>query len=161
MIDKNQAVINFLGQCDSLTADHRSIYFNFVDADDGDAQIITLSNDVSLNKKYIDGTVLKNYLFTLLIFKSLSQNAIVTEAGYPHENVEDMSAVQEIMDWVNEQNDLHNYPDFGEYCTIESMETTSENPTLEGVNTDVTPVIGMYSFTIRIEYLDQSKKIWG
>lgn len=160
MSDKNTAVINYLSQCNSLRSNDHGLFFNFMDAQDSSAQIMTMANDVALNRKYIDGSALKNYLFTLLIFKSLSTNAVVTEEGYPHENVEDMSEVQAVMDWVNEQNDLHNFPDFGEDCVVESIGTTTENPTLEGINTDVTPALGMYSFTIRIEYLDKSKVIW-
>lgn len=161
MSDKNKAVIDYLSQCNAITSNDHGLFFNFMDAQDSSAQIMTMANDVSLNQKFIDGSALKNYLFTLLIFKSLSPNALVTEDGYPHENVEDMSEVQAVIDWINEQNDLHNFPDFGNDCIVESIETTTENPTLEGINTEVTPALGMYSLTIRIEYLDKSKVIWG
>lgn len=163
MSDKNQAVINYLAQCNQLTQNENGLYFNFIDAQDSSAQIITMSNDLSLNRRYIDGSTLKQYLFTLLIFKSISSNPIVTAVSstpFSNENVEDMSAVQAVMDWINEQNDLHNFPSFGPDALVQSIETTTENPNLEGVNTESTPILGMYSFTIRIEYIDFSKKIW-
>lgn len=158
MIDKNQAVIDFLLQCTDIA--NSELYFNFINAQDDNKQIITESNEKFSNRTYIDGSVLKQYTFTLIDFKSITDSALVLIQNYQNENVVDVSDVQALINWVNNQNKLRNFPDFGEDCEIQSIETTSENPNFEGVNTEVTPILAMYSISIRIEYIDNSEKLW-
>lgn len=158
-VDKNKAVIDFLLQCPDIA--NSQLYFNFINAEDGNKQIVTLENDTYSHKSYIDGSVLKQYTFTLLSFKSITDSSIITLPGYENENVSDLSDVQTLMDWVNNQNDLNNFPDFGADCDVQSIKTTTDNPKYEGVNPEVTPILAMYSMSIVIEYIDNSKKIWG
>ncbi len=158
MIDKNQAIIDFLLQCPDIA--NSELYFNFINAEDDNKQIITESNDKFSNRSYIDGSVLKQYTFTLIDFKSITDSALVLIQDYPNENVVDVSDVQALINWINEQNKLQNFPNFGEDCEIQSIETTSENPNFEGINTEVTPILAMYSISIKIEYIDNSEKLW-
>jgi len=158
MTDKNQAIIDFLLQCPDIA--NSELYFNFINAEDDNKQIITESNDKFSNRSYIDGSVLKQYTFTLIDFKSITDSALVLIQDYPNENVVDVSDVQALINWINEQNKLQNFPDFGEDCEIQSIETTSENPNFEGINTEVTPTLAMYSISIKIEYIDNSEKLW-
>lgn len=159
MVDKNQAIIDFLLDCPQLM--YNSVFFNAINAKDNDKQIITQSNDASLNSKYIDGSVLRRYTFTLIDFRSVIYQPLPKVEGYTSENVEELFDVQSIMDWVNEQADLQNYPDFGEDCVIDSMRTTSDNPNLNGIDTNVTPALAKYSMSIQIDYLDTSKAVWN
>lgn len=158
-IDKNQAVIDFLLQCPAIL--NNPLYFNFLNAQDESKQMITQANDITLNKKYIDGSILKRYTFTLIDFRSVAFQPIPKIEGYTSENVEEMLDVQGIIDWVNEQSDSENYPDFGEDCYIDNMKTTSDNPNLNGVDTSVTPALAKYSMSIQIDYIDNAKKIWN
>lgn len=157
-VDKNNAVIEFLLQCPYIEGD--PLYFNYINAKNDAKQIMTVANDVALNKRYVDGSVLKRFLFTLIDFKTISDTALLVNymAGATNENVEEMAAVQKVVDWIHEQNDNHNFPNFGENCLIQTMGTTTENPTLDGVNPDAQ--LAMYSITIQIDYIDLSKKIW-
>lgn len=157
-VDKNQAVIDFLIQCPTIA--ENPLFFNFLDAEDDSKQIVTQANDVLMNKNYIDGSVLKRYTFTIIDFRAVSLQPIPKVEGYNSENVEELLDVQGIIDWVNEQADLENYPDFGENCMIDSMKTTSNNPSLNGVDTQVTPALAKYSMSIQIDYVDTTKKIW-
>lgn len=159
MVDKNQAIIDFLLNCPQIA--YNPVFFNAINAKDNDKQIITQANDVSLNSKYIDGSILKRYIFTLIDFRSVIYQPLPKVEGYVNENVEEMLDVQSIMDWVNEQADLQNYPDFGENCIIDSMSTTSDNPNLNGIDTNVTPALAKYSMSIQIDYLDTSKAVWN
>jgi PhoPQ-activated pathogenicity-related protein len=159
MVDKNQAIIDFLLNCPQIA--YNPVFFNAINAKDNDKQIITQANDVSLNSKYIDGSILKRYIFTLIDFRSVIYQPLPKVEGYMNENVEEMLDVQSIMDWVNEQADLQNYPDFGENCIIDSMSTTSDNPNLNGIDTNVTPALAKYSMSIQIDYLDTSKAVWS
>lgn len=158
MADKNQAVIDFLLTCPQLS--QNPVFFNYINAKDDNKQIITLSNDISLNETYIDGGVLKRYSFTLIDFKSITDMAIPKAEGYTSENVEDMLDVQTIIDWVTEQADARNYPDFGDDYIIDSMRVLTDNPNLNGIDTTATPALAKYSFTVQIDYLDNSKRVW-
>lgn len=156
-VDKNQAVIDFLLTCPAIRDSY--LYFNFTQADDNNKQILTLANEKALHKQYIDGTVDKQYTFTLIDFKAVTPKPIVE--GKTDENVDDMVQVQEIIDWVMEQEDLHNYPNFGETCKIDSMRALTDNPNLNGIDSTIAPALAKYSVSIQIDYLDISKKVWN
>ena len=167
MVDKNQAVIDFLLTCPKINSN--PLFFNFLNAKDNNKQIITQANDTAIDKVYVDGSILKRYTFTIIDFRSVTFEPIpknlpipgtTTTTDYVSENVEEMFDVQGILDWVTEQADALNYPDFGEDCEIDSMRTTSTNPNLNGVDTSVTPALAKYSISIQIDYLDKTKAIW-
>ncbi len=156
--DKNQAIIEYLITCPQIR--DNPLFFNFIQAKDDTKQFVTIANDKSVQKPYIDGSVLKQYTFTIIDYKSIAYQAIVKQAGYVNENVEEMLDVQGIIDWINEQENIHNYPDFGEDCEIENMEVLTENPRLNGVDTSLSPALAKYSIAIRINYIDNSKRLW-
>ena len=159
MADKNKAIIDYLLTCDAIR--NSSLYFNFVNAKNDTKQIIADSNDTATDKVYLDGTVLKQYQCTLINFISLSTKPIVKLEGYADENVTDLQTLQAIIDWINEQNDARNFPDFGANCFVEKISTTSNNPNLNGIDASTTPALAKYSITIRVEYLDSAKVIWN
>lgn len=167
MADKNQAVIDFLLTCPKINSN--PVFFNFLNAKDNNKQIITQTNDRALDKQYVDGSVLRRYTFTIIDFRSVTfepipKNTIIpgttTYTDYTSENVDEMLDVQGILDWVETQSEARNYPDFGTDCEIDNMKTTSTNPSLNGVDTSVTPALAKYSIGIQIDYLDKSKAIW-
>lgn len=157
-MDKNQAVIDYLIQCPAIK--NSPLYFNFINAKDNNKEIVTLTNDKSMNRTYIDGSVLRRYTFTIIAFKSMTSNPIVKQPGYTNENVEDMLDVQGVIDWITEQNEILNFPNFGEGYLIDEIQALSDNPGLNGVDSNVTPALAKYSISIRIQYLDYTKKIW-
>ena len=157
-MDKYQATIDFLIQCPTIA--QNPLFFNFLDAKDNSKQIITQADDISLNEKYIDGSVLKRFTFSLVDFRSVVYQPLPKVPDHSTENVEDIIDVQGIIDWVNEQADLENYPNFGSDCMIDSMKTTSDTPNLNGVDTQVTPPLAKYSMSIQIDYIDKSKAVW-
>ena len=158
-VDKNQAMITYMCTCPQIA--ESPLYFNFVNAKAEDKQFVTNVSNKSINKPYIDGSVLKRYSFTIMDYRSIAYQAVVKQEGYPNENVDELLDVQGIIDWIDEQNDAENYPDFGDDCIIEEIRTTSENPNLNSVNTQVTPALAKYSVTIQVDYLDTSKKIFS
>lgn len=158
MGDKNQAVIDFLMTCPKIA--NNKLFFNFINGKDNDKQFVTVANDKSVNRPYIDGSVLKRYTFTIIDYRSVAYQALVVGGGYPNENVEEMFDVQSIMDWIEEQADAQNFPDFGSECIIDSMRTLADTPRLNGVDTNVTPVLAKYSMSIQIDYIDISKRIY-
>lgn len=164
MEDKNQAVIDFLITCPIIQAN--PLFFNFINAKDKSKQVTAIATNTSINRKYIDGSVLKRYLFSITDFCSVSFQAVpkvqvgTTEPQLISENVADLQLVQDLMDWIIEQADAYNFPDFGEDCVIEEMTVTTNTPNLNGVDTQVTPPLAKYTITIQIDYLDTSKMLW-
>ena len=49
-------------------------------------------------------------------------------------NLECMNFVQGFMDWLEEQNNRKNYPDFGAGCEIETIELLQNMPNFAGIN---------------------------
>ncbi|MBO6252311.1 MAG: hypothetical protein J6O49_01475 [Bacteroidaceae bacterium] len=156
-VDKNQAVIDFLLTCPAIRDSY--LYFNFTQAEDNNKQIITLANEKALHKHFIDGSVEKQYTFTIIDFKAVTPKPVVE--GRVDENVDDMVQVQDIIDWVTEQSDNRNYPDFGEDNEVEDIRALTDNPNLNGIDSTMSPALAKYSISIQIDYLDTSKVIWN
>lgn len=157
MVDKNKAVIDYLTQCEDIA--DSPLYFNLINAEDNSIQMITTAEDKSISRTYVDGSKRKRYTFNLITFKTISDKELV--AGYSNENVDELQDVQKLIDWISEQQDLHNYPDFGEECIIDSIDTTTDIPRYDGINVQMNPPLAMYTISIVIEYLDISKQIWN
>lgn len=157
-MDKNKATINFIATYPGIETS--PIFVNFINAKDNDVQILTDDNDKSINRKFVDGSVMKQYTFSIVITKSITSMAIAKD-GIIGENIDDLADMQAFMDWVNEQGENQIYPDFGEQCVIEEMHTTAENPSIDGINTEVSPALALYSMEIRIDYIDYSKVLWS
>ena len=158
-IDKNQAVVDYLLQCEDVY--NNPVYFNLINAKDNSIQILTTAEDKATSRQFVDGSINKRYTFNLIIFKSISEMELVKADGYTNENIEELKDVQKLIDWVQEQQELHNYPDFGEHCHIDSIDTETDEPRYNGINTEVTPPLAMYNISIIIEYLDTSKTIYN
>lgn len=157
-VNKEQAIIDFLRDCPAIIAN--PLFFNFIDAKSDNRQLITTGNEISTNKTFIDGSVLKRYTFTIIDFKSVAYQAIVNVPGYTNENVEEFIDVQALIDWVNDKADNRQFPNFGSNCEIETMKVLTDNPVLNGTDTQVKPALAKYSFSIQIEYIDTSKALY-
>lgn len=158
MVDKNKATLDFITTYEGI--EQSPIFINFINAKDEDVQILTDSNEVSLNRPFIDGSVKKQYTFSIVVTKSITNLALAKD-GLLSENIDDLADMQAFMDWVNEQGENRNYPNFGDKCVIEDMHTTAENPSIDGINTEVSPALALYTMDIRIDYIDYSKVIWS
>jgi len=156
-VNKIQSIIDFLCECPTIR--DNPLFFNFINAKDDNKQIVTVGNEKGINRHYIDGSVLKRYTFTFIDFRSVNYQAIVKVPGHTNENVQEYLDIQAIIDWIQEQEDIHNYPSFGSDCHIEEMKVLTDNPVLNGTDTQIKPALAKYSFTIQIDYIDYSKVI--
>ena len=157
-MDKTKAIIDFLFTCDYIK--DNPLFFNFGEAEADNKQLVTHANDKRVNTPFIDGSVRKRYTFTIVDYKSIAYRAIVNREGVSDENLENALDVQQVIDWITEQAEDHNYPNFGDDCHIDDMVATTDQPNMNGVDRAVTPALAKYSVSIRIDYIDYSKAIW-
>ena len=157
-MDKHQAMLDYLFTCPAVK--DNPMFFNFGEEKENNTQFITTSNSETYGTTYIDGSITKYYVFSLLTFKTISYNAVVKTGEYQDENLLELTEFQDVINWINEQEDARNYPDFGNLCEVDSIRCLSANPVLSDVNTSVEPAIATYSITIQVEYLDKSKQVW-
>lgn len=158
-MDKEKAVIDFLLGCDQIR--DNPLFFNFLNAKDNNKQFMTVANDKVVNQSFIDGSVMKRFTFTIIDYRTVAYQAVVKQAGYPNENLEEYLDIQSMLDWVDQQVDIHNYPNFGTDCIVEDMRTLTDQPSLNGVDSNTSPALAKYSISIQIDYLDISKRIWN
>ena len=156
-MDKNQVLIEYLLTCPTVAMN--PLFFNFGKQVDNSNRIVTKGSEIALNKPYIDGSVLKKYTFTIYICKSVSYNPVVKSEGFIDENVADLDEVQEVIEWIKEQNDARNFPNFEECCIIDMVEPLTNEPVLNKMDDSVNPPLAQYSIGIRITYLDTSKAV--
>lgn len=157
MVDKNKAVIDFLLHCPTI--EENPLFFNFADEEAGNNHIIT-NRDATV-RHFIDGSKLKQYTFSIAVYVSVSHAAIINSDEITDENIENMAKVQTILDWIDEQAELRNFPDFGLECRVDDMETLTTDPDIDGIDTSVNPPIARYSVGVRVTYLDNSKRNWN
>ena len=157
-MDKHQAMINYLCTCPFVKSN--PLFFNFGEAKENNTQFITTANSETYGKTYIDGSTFKYYTFTLLTFKTISYNAIVKTGSRDDENLTEMSEFQEVINWINDQEDLRNYPDFGEDCEVDAIRCLTANPVIQDVESSVEPAIVTYTIQIQVDYIDKTKMIW-
>lgn len=156
-MDKNQLMVEFLQTCPTIK--DNPLFFNFGNVEDNAHQVTINSDDVALQKPYIDGSVKKRYTCSLDSFKSVACIPVVQ--GQSDENIEDFADVQELLDWVNEQGENFNFPDFGEDFDIEEMKTLTAKPDLIGVESSLNPPMAIYRIIIQIDYIDNTKRLWN
>lgn len=162
-VDKNNAVIEYLLTCEDI--DNSPLYFNLINAKNNTIQIITNAQDSTYTRPYIDGSIPKRYSCDLIAFKSISDAEFVkgTSVGtsYVHENVDELNDAQKILDWIQTQNELKNFPDFGDGNVIDSIETTTNEPRFNGIDNSINPPLAMYTISIIITYVDETKVIYN
>jgi hypothetical protein len=156
-MDKNQLMVEFLQTCPTIK--ENPLFFNFGKVEDNAHQVTIQSDDIALQKPYIDGSVRKRYTCSIDSFKSVACIPVI--AGNTDENIEDFAEVQSLLDWINEQGENFNFPDFGDAIEVDEMKTLSAKPILLGVESSLNPPIAIYRVTIQIDYIDNTKRLWN
>ncbi len=118
------------------------IGFNFSPESRDNIALITSYSD-RVVQKYITGRALKEYAFSIIIVKAYS-----TEDD--DLNIEAMNFAESFMTWLEEQNKVRNFPDFGVGCQIVEMENLQNMPNLSGINAE--EGLARYMIQARIRY---------
>lgn len=121
------------------------VSFNFAD-DSPDAVSFLTNYSGRIIKKYIRAAD-KEYGFTILITWHYS-----TETD--DLNLQAMNFAQEFMDWIDDQNRLGNFPDFGEHCQVKKIENLQNMPNLAAV--DWENMRAQYQIQCRVLYFERS-----
>lgn len=159
-MSKDSIMLEYLLTCPSIN--ENSLFFNYAEGEDNTSHFITEASDKSTQKPFVDGSIQKRYSFDIIVYKSLGYTPIDTTDVTADENLDELSEVQAIIDWITEQGELRNFPNFGDKIEVDEMYCTTDKPVLRGVFTDTmgTPM-ARYSITIQIDYLDKTKMIWS
>lgn len=168
-VDLNKRILEYIYGCPVV--EENPMYFCVAEERDNSNQLLPTTEQPNDAIEYIDGTVLRTYRAEILMYKAVAYNPIVTEEDssgkrvpsdiYVNENLTDMEDGQTLIDWIKEQNENRHFPNFGEWCIIESVETTSNRPILNGVSSSLESPLAQYSVGLVIKYLDTSKQLWN
>lgn len=144
---KHEAMQNYVeGKVEELVG--KMVSFNF--SNDSPQSISFLTNYAGkVVKNYVRGAE-KEYGFTILITWPFS-------TGTDEMNVDAMNFAQSFMEWIDEQNHLGKFPDFGEKCQVKKVENLQNMPNLASV--DWENGIAQYMIQSRVLYFE--KKIGG
>lgn len=159
MIKKDVAVIEYLMTCPAIA--NNPLFFNFAQKEDNNQLFVRYADDTITEKTFVDGSRESLYTFTMIVYKSVAYNAVI--AGRDDENLDEYIDVQSICDWIEEQNDNNIFPNFGEGCYIDSIETLTNVPIVNTNKTEdeMQPALAQYSLGVRIKYLDTNKVLWN
>lgn len=139
MSSKSDAVVSFLSAYPKAPQ-----FFNASVIRDGTVNVETISNDAYI-KKYVDGSAEKEFKFSIVFIKSLS------DTPYSDENVEEFYDVESFMEWIDEQNEKCIFPDFGEKCSVIKIENMENIPTITGKDEKLV----RYAFNVKITYTER------
>jgi len=115
---------------------------NFLGDNDGQAAIIPIEETVV--EKYMDGSKLVNYDFLWQVMYSVSDTTDST-------NTDRMFDLRQWQDWIDEQNENGNLPDFGDgYDMYEVQNLSAPNLAMIYENN-----MGKYQFPARLVYLQK------
>lgn len=138
-MNKTEAVYNWLKSYDGFN----NLYFNF-SIDKNNTSVMIPSPSDYLLYEDISGVMLRNYIFSVSHFKHLTY--------LPNkENIDNMEEVQKFLDWIYNQNKIHNYPEFPESCNIDYIKNINNIPKLSKTNNNLV----MFYTQIQIQYTEK------
>ena len=138
--NKYTAVLNFINTCPLVGSD---TYFNFADvtSNDGNTFLHTVPYSTPY-KRYVDGDALWRMQFEVRQIKPLCRESNTIA------NAETLQAVTDFLNWVKQQGENKNYPDFGENCTIIDLRIPNNVTTPMMTGTDENGALFAFPFEI-------------
>mgnify|MGYP000018668175 CR=1 FL=1 len=138
MSDKNKEILEFLEQCPAVQS---FLFFNSAAEKSGRISVQTVYSEAWV-ERHIRGHGIKQYDFAVV-------QMLPQDEGTSENNANQAQSVQNFMDWIDEQNQKRNFPQF-EGCKVLSIENLQNMPNLAGVNEAGT--IARYMFQVRVRY---------
>lgn len=125
----------------------RFLNFNVSLGEEGNISFLTNYSD-KLRKKYIRVGAEKEYGFTVVITRTFSEET-------DDLNLDAMNFSQGFMDWIDEQDQKKEYPDFGKKCQVKKIENLQNMPNLASV--DWENMIAQYMLQCRVIYFEKER----
>ena len=97
-------------------------------------------------KTYINGDAIRQYDFMLQIALTVSDDIGASK------NIENMFVLRQWQDWIDEQEQLGNYPAFGAKCSQYRLENLADMPAMAGRQEDG---LAKYQFPARLTYMEE------
>lgn len=141
-MNKHQAMFDFIMQYNAFP-----LTFNFTGESTGDTSLNTVYSDTEI-KRYFGGSQ-KEYIFAIKQMKEYSTGVMI-----PPVNAEVLESVQGFMDWIDQQDRLKNYPDFGANCKIQKIENLQNMPNVAGTD----EATAQYMFQCRVLYYEKKER---
>jgi len=138
MDNKNTAMLDYLRQYPGLQS---FLYFNSMVDQIGNTAVQTVYGE-TWETKYVRGHGIKQWDFAVV---KISQ----ADTGTSDINADEAQAVQDFMDWIDQQNKDGNFPDFSP-CKVISIENLQNMPNFAGINND--EGTAKYMFQCRVRY---------
>jgi hypothetical protein len=146
MIDPYRAMIDWLTQCESL---RKYLHYVFSSVSEG-ASVFIPKPDKLYEKRDILGTELRQCTMAIARFGQYVDSGISPISIDEQKNVADMSAAQSIADWINRQERIRNYPNFGDNARCVKVETLMGQPAVTAIDTQTKTA--RYVLTVRAHY---------
>lgn len=124
----------------------RMVSFNFSDDKAGSISFITEYSS-KISKKYVRAAD-KEYGFSVVITWHFSSDT-------DDLNVDAMNFAQNFMDWIDDQNRIGNFPDFGIGCQVKKIENIQNMPNLAAVDWD--NMVAQYVIPCRVLYFEKER----
>jgi len=138
-MNKHQAMFDFMETYPKISS---LFSFSFAEARAGRAAMVpiddeTVSKDILGNEDCV-------YNFAIAEYHGMSADP------FSNVNIEKISAVDDFIEWVQEQNRIRNYPKLGEGCFVEKIEAVRANSPLAAI--DPARGIAKYMFMVEVYY---------
>ena len=140
-INKYNEIIEWFKQYTPL---HTWIYFNAFPVEPDTVSVSNVPNERELDS-FIDGSRRIELPFTLSLAKEF-------DIGTSDINLEAMEEFENINEWVENQNAIRNFPDFGNNVLMEKVEVLETSP---AVSVDNQNQIAKYQGQFKITYLER------
>lgn len=157
-MNKNQIMLDYLQQCEAV----KQLYFQYGEMRAGAMQLMTNSVESAARAEYIDGSRPRQLDYSLIWYKPISIMPVRNPVtGQYNANIAELDDVQGIIDWITDRQYDHDLPDFGPGCEMESIRCLHEVPQLLGIDVAASPPLARYSLTIRVEFVDTTRRIFN
>ena len=140
MDNKNTAMLEYLRQYPGLQS---FLFFNSMVDQIGNTAVQTVYGE-TWEKKYVRGHGIKQWDFAVV---KIAQ----ADTGTSDINADETQAVQDFMDWIDEQNKAGNFPDFSPSKVL-SIQNLQNMPNFAGI--DNNEGTAKYMFQCRVRYYE-------
>jgi len=138
VVDKETALYEWAKTNPYLTD---RLLFDFLEGNNGNCSISPIPDAASI-KTYVDGSKIVGYTFAFNVIFAVSESM-------DGANIENMLTVRKWQHWINEQERLKNYPDFGDRAQVFKLENLGNMPSMA---TRYENGIAKYQFFARLQY---------